>query len=281
MAFRLLHWRQTIEVSRSSTTGGHRDPLTALLEDGLEILLTPRDLNELLRNYESTVRAILAARSLPGVISENLDRFKRDFSTSAFTCRFPYCKRATLGFTDEKSRLEHETSYVQRINCTFQGCQYPPFGSARALKAHVTKCHPDILAAPKLRRIRDRLVPQTPTHGHELQTIQEPHGSRSATTWPEGEALEYGMPEILQAERETAEEEARRPTLQEHQLQLMLLEQQNKKRLMMSRQEQDDNARMTQPVPLHTERGTAEKEARRVDAPTQLMLLEQQSKQWL
>ncbi|ESA44365.1 hypothetical protein GE21DRAFT_2385 [Neurospora crassa] len=101
----------------------------------------PNDLQSLLLAIQSSIKDILALTSISGISPEDLDRFKKEFRTSAFTCRFPNCPRTTLGFPDEKAKSEHETRHTQRIDCTVVGCQYPPFVSARALRDHVSKCH--------------------------------------------------------------------------------------------------------------------------------------------
>lgn len=90
---------------------------------------------------QRSIKDILALSVIPRVLPEDLERFKREFRTSAFTCRFPNCPRATLGFRDEKAQVEHETRHTQRFICDIAGCQYPPFVSDRALRGHVTKCH--------------------------------------------------------------------------------------------------------------------------------------------
>ncbi|KAK3497861.1 uncharacterized protein B0T23DRAFT_394061 [Neurospora hispaniola] len=101
----------------------------------------PNDLQSLLLAIQSSIKNILALTSISGISPEDLDRFKKEFRTSAFTCRFPNCPRAALGFPDEKAKSEHETRHTQRINCAVVGCQYPPFVSARALRDHISKCH--------------------------------------------------------------------------------------------------------------------------------------------
>ncbi|EGZ76362.1 hypothetical protein NEUTE2DRAFT_98097 [Neurospora tetrasperma FGSC 2509] len=94
----------------------------------------PNDLQSLLLAIQSSIKNILALTSISGISPEDLDRFKKEFRTSAFTCRFPNCPRAALGFPDEKAKSEHETRHTQRINCTAVGCQYPPFVSAQSTK---------------------------------------------------------------------------------------------------------------------------------------------------
>lgn len=102
---------------------------------------------------QSRIKDILALPSVPGVSPEDLERFKNDFRTMAYTCRFSACPRATFGFPDEKTQAEHEMRHTQRIICNIAGCHYPPFGSARALRDHVSKCHqPQTTTRKKIRR---------------------------------------------------------------------------------------------------------------------------------
>lgn len=95
----------------------------------------------MLISYQDVVRALLSKHTYPGVSAEELELFKTHFRTSAFTCRLNSCFRATLGFESAKKCLEHEMSHVQCLRCTFPGCQYPPFGSAQALRSHANKYH--------------------------------------------------------------------------------------------------------------------------------------------
>lgn len=79
-------------------------------------------------------------RSCSGVTLQELERFKQEFRTAAFTCRLRSCPRATVGFDNDDLRLVHEASH-RRIVCSVTDCQYPPFPSDRSLKEHHVVCH--------------------------------------------------------------------------------------------------------------------------------------------
>ncbi|CCC06355.1 hypothetical protein SMACR_12714 [Sordaria macrospora] len=126
---------------------GERTNHSKLPKNGDKVTLTasslrpPKDFQSLLLAMQSSIRHVLALSTIPGVLPEDLDRFKNEFRTSAFTCRFPNFSRAALRFNDEKLQSAHETGHTQRINCVILGCQYPPFASTRALRDHVSRCH--------------------------------------------------------------------------------------------------------------------------------------------
>ncbi|PTB59829.1 hypothetical protein M431DRAFT_56976, partial [Trichoderma harzianum CBS 226.95] len=82
------------------------------------IQLAPRNLQDLLASYQASIRYLLMKPSFPGITFEELEKFKRNFRTAAFTCRVRNCPRATTGFTDEKKLSEHERTHTQRIMCT-------------------------------------------------------------------------------------------------------------------------------------------------------------------
>src|SRR5579871_1584664 len=95
----------------------------------------------MLTSYQEAVKSLLSQSDYPGVSAEELELFKNQFRTSAFTCRLNSCPRATLGFESKKLRLEHEMAHVRRFRCTFPGCKYPPFVSAQSLTNHLNKYH--------------------------------------------------------------------------------------------------------------------------------------------
>ncbi|KPM37326.1 hypothetical protein AK830_g9237 [Neonectria ditissima] len=117
-------------------------------------LANPRDLKELQAKYQFILRDLLSLRAFPGVSFEELEKFKTEFGTSAFTCFFSTCPRAASGFQNEAAMLQHELTHTQTIICIVQGCQYPPFGSSQALKAHVAKCHKETDKAHRATKIR-------------------------------------------------------------------------------------------------------------------------------
>jgi hypothetical protein len=110
-------------------------------------------LHDVLANYQASIKSLLLIQDFSGVTLEELELFKREFRTSAYTCRFPLCPRATAGFDTNELRLEHEATHTQRLRCLYPGCQYPPFMSARALKNHEIKCHETVQGRKRIRRV--------------------------------------------------------------------------------------------------------------------------------
>ncbi|KAF4635514.1 hypothetical protein G7Y89_g2570 [Cudoniella acicularis] len=123
-------------------------------------------LNYVLIGFQETVRRLLQMQNFPGASSEDFERFKRDFRTAAYTCRYMGCSRATVGFGDDQARVEHERSHTQMLKCTFPGCKYDlPFRSTNTLKSHMAKYHapPKATVAPRtLRRSKNhsKLLPE-------------------------------------------------------------------------------------------------------------------------
>ena len=95
----------------------------------------------MLASYQLVVKSLLSKDHYPGVSVEELDLFKSQFRTSAYTCRLNACPLAYLGFESEYLRLQHEMGHVQRLQCSFPGCHYPLFGSVKSLRYHVKKHH--------------------------------------------------------------------------------------------------------------------------------------------
>lgn len=101
-----------------------------------------------------TIVFLLSQEEYPGVSPRELEDFKRQFRTSAYTCRFGSCARATLGFESKEVCLEHELAHLRRWACTVVGCQYPPFTSARALQTHKKAHHDNDLGQRPIRKSR-------------------------------------------------------------------------------------------------------------------------------
>ncbi|EHK27294.1 uncharacterized protein TRIVIDRAFT_112990, partial [Trichoderma virens Gv29-8] len=80
--------------------------------------LAPQNLKDLLASYQASIRSLLMIPSFPGITFEELEKFKREFRTAAFTCRVPNCPRAATGFADQKKLSEHERTHTQHIVCT-------------------------------------------------------------------------------------------------------------------------------------------------------------------
>ncbi|KAI0413197.1 hypothetical protein F5X98DRAFT_352630 [Xylaria grammica] len=117
------------------------------IEQGLEALLS---------SYQKTIIFLLGRDEYPGVSPKELEEFKINFRTSAYTCRFASCPRATLGFETKDAFTEHEKAHLRRWACTVAGCQFPPFDSAKSLQAHSRTHHSDAL--------RRRPIRKTPIH---------------------------------------------------------------------------------------------------------------------
>ena len=124
----LINWLTTSPVQDGKPRRSSNSPGL----DGISAILTL---------YQEAVRSLLSQSDYPGVSAEELELFKNQFRTSAFTCRLNSCPRATLGFESEKLRLEHEMAHARRFRCTFPGCKYPPFVSAQSLTNHLNKYH--------------------------------------------------------------------------------------------------------------------------------------------
>ncbi|KAK4113156.1 hypothetical protein N656DRAFT_778690, partial [Canariomyces notabilis] len=137
--------------------------LEGIKEDGTTCTVkcdAAHHLRSLMLHYQQTIRDILNQRVLPGVTMQDLDGFKQDFRSTAFTCRLWSCPSFATGFETEELRFKHEVCH-RRILCDVPGCQYPPFSSVDSLKAHKSKCHlPASTSGPGrrgIRKSRDRL----------------------------------------------------------------------------------------------------------------------------
>lgn len=177
-------------------------------------------LETLLFNYQQTIKKLLTMRICDGLSLQELERFKQDFKTAAFTCRLWSCPRATVGFDNDDLRLAHEASH-QRILCNIPGCQYPPFPSNRSLEEHYANCHGEEVTSLKRTAINadPALIPSSMQNDTPHSTINL--RSRHVPKPPQRDEL---------AESDQA--------LEDYQMQLMLLGQQNKKRLETERERQ-------------------------------------------
>ncbi|KAK4144471.1 uncharacterized protein C8A04DRAFT_36713 [Dichotomopilus funicola] len=101
----------------------------------------PDSISAMLTAYQECVKSILNQQDYPGVSAEELQFFKKQFQTSAFTCRLKSCPRAAVGFDSAQLLRDHELSHICRLRCPFPGCQYPLFSSAQALRNHERKVH--------------------------------------------------------------------------------------------------------------------------------------------
>lgn len=107
----------------------------------------------MLSSYQEAVKFLLRQDSYPGVTAAELEFFKSQLRTSAYTCRLSSCPRATLGFESKELLREHEISHTRRFPCTSPECQYPPFVSVQSLRNHTKKYHSSNLAPRSIRRV--------------------------------------------------------------------------------------------------------------------------------
>ncbi|KAK0658014.1 hypothetical protein B0T16DRAFT_319952 [Cercophora newfieldiana] len=133
-------------------------------------------LSTLLSNYQHTVQSLLQLWKYPGVSIQELERFKQDFRSSAFTCRFPGCPFASIGFANMDLQAQHDQSHTPRVSCEVTGCNYPPFSSAQALRNHRIKHHNQGISNIKIR------VPEN----FVRKTTRPPIPRNRGSTWAPG-----------------------------------------------------------------------------------------------
>lgn len=128
----------------------------------------------LLDHYQRAVQTMLDHDFCPGATSEELELFKSQFRTSAYTCRVRSCPRASIGFESEKLRCEHEIVHAGGFRCSFPGCQYPTPRTAQALQAHMEKYHASTLARKSIRRVGRLPKNDKVTNSLGRATVQSP-----------------------------------------------------------------------------------------------------------
>ncbi|KAE8445745.1 hypothetical protein EG329_012924 [Mollisiaceae sp. DMI_Dod_QoI] len=121
-------------------------------------------ISAILLSYQEALRFLLRQDDYPGVTVEELEFFKSQFRTSAYTCRLSSCPRTTVGFESEELLREHEVSHTRRIVCLFADCKYPPFVSVQAMKKHVNKYHNPNPAPISIRKVGHILTKTTATN---------------------------------------------------------------------------------------------------------------------
>jgi hypothetical protein len=147
----------------------------------------PDGISAMLLSYQEVVRFLLRQDDYPGVTAEELEFFKSQFRTSAYTCRLSSCPRTTVGFRSEELLREHEVSHARRIACTFPDCKYPPFGSVQALKNHVNKYHYTNPAPKSIRKV-----------GHFLSKTSTATNSKKRTN-PDASITNYAVNRTVQS----------------------------------------------------------------------------------
>ncbi|EHK45148.1 hypothetical protein TRIATDRAFT_198926 [Trichoderma atroviride IMI 206040] len=140
--------------SRLNTLRQKHEPLyntiqTVLLERGRKILedhdiidnnTQTGGITLLKERYQATIRELLSFSTYPSVNFHELERFKQDFRTSAYTCRIWSCRYAVFGFNSPKGIILHEADHRKQI-CHYPNCEYPVFSSTKSLRDHEKKYH--------------------------------------------------------------------------------------------------------------------------------------------
>ena len=134
--------------------------------------------------------------------SDELESFKQDSRSSAYTCRFPMCPRTTLGFYSKDLQLEHEATHTQRLLCLHSGCQYPVFPSSRALKNHENSCHGTVQGRRTIRRVSGSIGQQPRPAAGTFIARTGTTDAMSTETAPRMQAIEelpwaFGFPDTI------------------------------------------------------------------------------------
>ena len=165
--------------------------------------------------YQSLLEDLLEHNTLSDAASAV---FTARHHSGSYLCRYRSCPRATQGFDSSDLRQNHESSHASRFRCTDPACGF--FG--KELKSH---------AAMNKHNIK--------YHGDDsLTTI--PTNLRKAFPHSQQDRSRFLLKESSPASRKRSFGASEKHTLQDHQMELMLLEQQEKKRLLMTSQEQDN-----------------------------------------
>ncbi|CEI70590.1 hypothetical protein FVEN_g920 [Fusarium venenatum] len=146
---------------------------TRLVHDKIETLLA---------SYQEIVKFLLSKTYHPDLSPDELESFKANFCTAAFTCRLTSCSYATIGFHTAELLKEHEREHIRRFQCAVPGCQYPPFVSKSALKNHMKRNHnPNIASKPVLRHM---LASKRSSSNHSQAAHRETSASREELQAP-------------------------------------------------------------------------------------------------
>lgn len=144
-------------------------------------------MNHIFENYEAAVRHVIETQDHSNATPSEFQLFCANFSGHAYLCRFVSCVYATTGFNSDEERTGHESGHRLSFPCPEPGCHYPPFGSYKALRRHVSQAHEkDGRRRPVVRPISNRLPrpsgnphskgvgAQTPAHHLPEQSLDLP-----------------------------------------------------------------------------------------------------------
>jgi len=113
-------------------------------------------LSKLAVDFESWILYLLSQNSISGVPEERMTKFQMEFASSAFRCRYPFCRTSSVGFATAAHRRQHEASHLLRIYCDTTSCPWSRIGfkDRTALRNHVRVNHTKdsrLLAPAKIR----------------------------------------------------------------------------------------------------------------------------------
>ncbi|KAL7897605.1 hypothetical protein HDV64DRAFT_285923 [Trichoderma sp. TUCIM 5745] len=109
-------------------------------EDSIDNNTKARGVRFLKERYQAAIRELLSYSTYSSVSFHELERFKQNFRTSAYTCRIWSCRYAVFGFNSPKDLILHEADHRKQI-CHYPNCQYPVFSSTKSLRDHEKRYH--------------------------------------------------------------------------------------------------------------------------------------------
>ncbi|KAI9674908.1 MAG: hypothetical protein M1822_009011 [Bathelium mastoideum] len=90
-------------------------------------------------SFDKAVINLLSSDNIVGLPKERLDAFKKSYASSAFRCRYPFCRKGSMGFGSDQLRTEHEKTHMRRVFCTLSDCSYSRIGflNKKGLSTHL------------------------------------------------------------------------------------------------------------------------------------------------
>ena len=112
-----------------------------------ELRLDPTRFSEVSQRNQTIVNSLMQSSAdslLPGVELEEVEEFKRVYTSSAFTCRFFECPRYSDGFPSSVDRDMHEKIHTEPLRCADLSCNFYArgFTTTAGLLKHNRKYHP-------------------------------------------------------------------------------------------------------------------------------------------
>jgi hypothetical protein len=124
-----------------------------------ELRQDPTRFSEVSQRYQTIVNSLIQSTSfslLPGVQLQEVEEFKRVYTSSAFTCRYVECPRYSDGFPSSVDRAMHEKVHTEPLRCADPSCYFyaREFTGKTGLLKHNQKYHlapedPDELSFPR------------------------------------------------------------------------------------------------------------------------------------